>query len=267
MAPIRHLATFQSPFLSPSDSPIPSNMDDIHATELLRQNLTNALEREDTLNQALQTAQTEIQSLQNHALSHKKRYQQLDFLLEAEESKTHAERLARQSAEETTRQQRAEAVKLRKNEAIANRHCEAAEAEVISLQKDLSTERSAAVTAGKLTARLRGELRQAEANGMAAYDMLNDARAKIRALEQDLKLATDLISMFEQQAREFEGRAEKEHQRATEAENTLSATTSEIKNNQLEFSELLEKYNALEAGHSKCHTTDPIPLTDPTMPP
>ena len=238
-------------------------MDDIYATELLRQNLTDALEREDNLKQALQAAETEMQSLQNHVHEHKSRYQKLDDLLEAEEAKTHAERLGKQEAEETTRQHRAEFLKLRRNEAIANQHCEAAESEVINLQRDLSTERSAVVAAGQLSARLREELRQAEANGMAAYDMLNAARARIFTLEQDLKLATDRISVLEQQAREYEERVEKERQRMAEAGTTLSATTSETKNTELKFSDLLEKYTALEAEHSKCHPTDSAPVTNP----
>ena len=238
-------------------------MDDIYATELLRQNLTDSLEREDNLKQALQAAETEMQSLRTHAHEHKARYQKLDDLLEAEEAKTHAERLGKQEAEETTRQHRAEFLKLRRNEAIANQHCEAAESEVINLQRDLSTERSAVVAAGQLSARLREELRQAEANGMAAYDMLNAARARIFTLEQDIELATDRISVLEQQARGYEERVEKERQRMAEAETTLSATTSETKNTELRFSDLLEKYTAVEAEHSKCHPTDSPPVTNP----
>ena len=236
-------------------------MDDIYATELLRQTLTDALEREDAVKQALQAARNEMQSLQTHAHEHKQRYQQLDDLLEAEEAKTHAERLARQAAEETTRQHRAEVLKLRRNEATANQHCEAAESEVINLQRELSTERSAAVTAGIHSNRLREDIRQAEANGMAAYDMLDAARASICSLEQDLKLAADRISVLEQQARGFEEIAQKEHQQMTEAENTLSATTTEIKNTELRLSDLSKKYNALEAEHSKCHRTHSVPVT------
>lgn len=238
-------------------------MDDIYATELLRRNLTDALEREDNLKQALQAAETEKQSLRNHAREHKARYQKLDDLLEAEEAKTHAERLGKEEAEETTRQHRAEFLKLRRNEAIANQHCEAAESEVINLQRDLSTERSAVVAAGQLSARLREELCQAEANGMAAYDMLNAARARILTLEQDLKRATDRISVLEEQAREYEGRVEKERPRMAEAETTLSAAASETKETELKFSDLWEKYTALEAEHSKCHPADSAPATDP----
>ena len=238
-------------------------MDDIYATELLRQNLTDALEREDNLKQVLEAAETEKQSLRNHAREHKARYQKLDDLLEAEEAKTHAERLGKQEAEETTRQHRAECLKLRRNEAIANQHCEAAESEVINLHRDLSTERAAVVAAGRLSARLREELRQAEANGMAAYDMLNTARARIFTLEQDLKLATDRISVQEQQAREYEERVEKERQRMAETQTTLSATTPETNNTELKYSDLMEKYTALAAEHSKCHPTDSAPVTNP----
>ena len=245
----------------PSNPLIPSNMDDVYATELLRQTLTDALEREDALKQALQAAQNEMQSLQTHAHEHKQRYQQLDNLLEAEEAKTHAERLARQAAEETTRQHRAEVLKLRRNEATANQHCEAAESEVITLQRELSTERSAAVTAGIHSNRLREDIRQAEANGLAAYNMLDAARAKTCSLEQDLKLAADRISVLEQRAGGFEEMAQKEHQQMTEVENTLSATATEIRDTELKLSDLSKKYNALEAEHSKCHPADSVPVT------
>ena len=227
-------------------------MDDVYAGELLRQNLIDACERENRLSSELQAAQKELQEWQRCAIGYKTKYQELDDLLEAEEAKTNAERIARQEAEESTRRHRAEILKLKRNETIANEHCEAAESEIISLQRDLSTERSATKAAGLLSHRLREDLKTAESNQTTAYDSLDAAKAKVRGLQQDLRTAADHISMLEHQAKGFEGALQTQHERLTEAEKTLRAVARELTSSELEYSHLLEKHKALEAEHSTC---------------
>ena len=113
--------------------------------ELLRQSRTNARDEEHELTLKLQAAQEEIEELKRGAMTNKERFQKFDEALEVEEAKTNDERLARREAEETSRQHRAELSKAKRKEAIANEHCDAAEAEILNLKRDLSSERSAVV--------------------------------------------------------------------------------------------------------------------------
>lgn len=217
--------------------------------------LSDALERENLLTSELRAVQRSTQELQSRADEYRSKYQRLDDALEVEEAKTSAERLAREAAEETTRQHRAEVFISKRNEAIANQHCEAAESQIIDLQNSLSIKRSATATASNLSNRLREDLKLAKASETAAYDMLDAARAKVSELQEELVDAANDLYMLKRDARELEDIVQRENQRATEAENSLRVVLSEVKNNEIRFSELLERFNALEAKHGKCSCT------------
>lgn len=217
--------------------------------------LSDALERENLLTSELRAAQSSAQELQSRADEYKFKYQRLDDALEAEEAKTNAESLAREAAEEITREHRAAVLKSKRNEAIANQHCEAAESEINDLQQNLSVERSATETASNLSNRLREDLKLAEANETAAYDLLDAARAKVSELQQELLNAANDLCMLKRDASELEERVQRENQRATEAEDSLGIVLSELKSNGIRFSDLLERYNALEAKQCKCNCT------------
>ena len=229
-----------------------SAMDDIYATGLLQQSLIDAREREKRLGIELEAARAEMRESQRREMVFKAKYRELDDTLEAEEAKTNAERLAREKAEETARQHHVEVLKARRNEAVANEHCEAAEAEIGRLQMDLSMERSAIAAAGLLSTRLREDLNQAEINEMAAYDLLDAAKAKTRELEED---ATNRIQVLEIQAQRFEQAFQNEHQRLAEAEHALGAVIAELETSEFKLSDVVEEYEALEA---KCDTTKSV---------
>lgn len=216
--------------------------------------LSDALEREKLLTSDLRAAQSSAEELQSRAAEYKIKYQRLDDALEAEEAKTSAERLAREAAEETTREHCATVLKSKQNEAIAVQHCEAAESEVIDLQMTLSVERSATATASNLANRLQEDLELAEANERAAYDLLDAARVKVSDLQRELLDAANNLNILKGDARELEEMVQRENQRATEAENSLDVVVSELESNEIRFSDLLERYNALEAkqGERDC---------------
>lgn len=224
-------------------------MDDVYATELLQQSLIDACEREKGLNLKLQAAQDEMEELKRRAFVHKRRFQELDEALEIEEAKTNAERLARQEAEETARQHGVEVLTARKNETIAKEHCDAAESEILRLQSDLSMERSTTAGMDLQLCHFREDLGQSEYNGMVAYENLQAAKAKVCALQDDLGVALDRISMLERQARESEAAFKKEHWRVEEAEQASCAIADELKSNKSEPSNTLEKYNDPQAQH------------------
>ena len=201
-----------------------STMDDVYNMELLQQSLIDASERENRLLLALTAAREETEEFKRRAIVSKMRYQELDEALEVEEANTHAERLARQDAEEQIRQHRSDVLKAEKNEDIANKQCNAAEAEILQLQRRLSTERSATVAANILSGQLREDSQLAELDGLEAYKQLHAANEKVCILREELEIATDRISMLERQGREIEC------QRVDEAEMVFSATTYELEN-------------------------------------
>ncbi len=229
-----------------------SAMDDVYATELLQQSLIDARERAERLEMDLEAARAEMQESQRREMLCKAKYRELDDSLEAEEAKTNNERVAREKAEETVRRHQVEVLKARRSEAVANEHCEAAETEIISLQMDLSTERSALAAAGLLSTGLQEDLRQAEINEMTAYDLLDVAKAKTRELEQD---ATNRIQVLELQAQRFEEAFQSEHQRLAEAEHALGAVIAELETSEFKLSDVVGDYEALEA---KCDTTKSV---------
>ena len=226
-------------------------MDNVYAMELLQQSLTNAREGEHELTLKLQAAQEEIEELKREAMTNKTRFQELDEALEVEEARTNVESLAKQEAEETSRQHRAEASKAKRKETIANKHCDAAEAEILKLQKDWSSERSAVVAADRLSCRLREDIGLAKLNEKVVLDQLTAARIKVCTLQEDLEVAIDRITMLECQARRFEDSLKEDHQRMEEAEKTLGALTYELEKTRSTLGETLEKYDRLEAKHSK----------------
>lgn len=227
-------------------------MDDIYNVELLRQSLIDAGERESAHLLALQAAEEEMEELRKSTIVYKMKYQELDDTLEVEEGKTNTERLARQEAEETTRQYCAEVLKVKQRETIANKHCDAAESEVVKLQGDLSMERSATVAADLLLCRLREDLSLAEHNETAAYDELEAANARVCTLQEKLWAATNRISTLECRARDLEETVIKEQQRVGELENTLSAAADQLKNSKAQPSDTLEEYIGIETKPNKC---------------
>ena len=240
---------------------VPSTMDDVYATELLRQDLINACERENRLLSKLQAAEEETEELRLSAVFHKRKYQELDDALEVEEAKTNAERLARQAAEEIVRQHRHEISKVKQRETIANEHCDAAESEFIQLQKDLSTERTAAEAARLLVCRLREDLEFTELNKEAAYDQLNAAQAKICTLQADFGVATGHISVLERQARAFEKSSWTEYQQMDEAERYDGALMDELNGAGLELRDLLKEYIDFKANHNEYDCAEPETAT------
>ena len=225
--------------------------------------LFEAQEREERLTLQLQAAQEEFQELESCAAEYKLKYQHLDDALEAEQCKTNAEGLAREKAEETIAQLRAQALKLRRDEVNANKHCEVAEAEIVSLQEELTKERSKIAAWCEICSRLNEDLRRAETSELTAYDLLEAAKAKVCSLQEELIDITDHKIEAESKARGLEKRVQEEHQRATEAENALGVLMSNVKSKDVHFSDLLENYNALEAKHSECATEKPLVATIP----
>ncbi len=219
--------------------------------ELLRQSRTNARDEEHELTLKLQAAQEEIEELKRGAMTNKERFQKFDEALEVEEAKTNDERLARREAEETSRQHRAELSKAKRKEAIANEHCDAAEAEILNLKRDLSSERSAVVAADRLSCRLREDIGLAKLNEKVAYEQLTAARAKVSTLQEDLGVAIDHISLLECQVRDHEDSLKKEHQRIEETEEALGSVTCELEKTRSRLGKILEKYDKLEAKHNK----------------
>ena len=216
--------------------------------------LFDAHQREEALASELLSTQKELQEHESRAAEYKFKYQRLDDLLEAEQAATNAERLAREGAEETISQHRAQLLKLRRDEANANKHCEVAEAEIVSLREELSKERSKIAAWCELFSRLNEDVRRAESNESTAYDMLEASKTKARSLQEELTHTTERGKEIESRARNLEKRVREEHRRATEAETCLEGLMSEIKSKDLNFNNLLEKYNILSANHSKCNT-------------
>ena len=239
-----------------STSTISSDMEHYLASQLFE-----AQVREERLTLQLQTTQKELQELESRAAEFKFKYQRLDDALEAEQFKTNAERLAREEAEETIAQHRAQVLKLRRDEVNANKHCEVAEAEIINLREELSKERSKIAAWCELCSRLNEDVRRAETSELTAYDLLEAAKAKACSLQEELMDISEHKKKVEFQARSLEKRIQEEHQRATEAEHALDVLIYEVKSKDLQFSDLLEKYNALEAKHSECNTKRPVVAT------
>ena len=227
----------------------------------LASQLFDAQEREEALTLKLQTTQIKLQELENRAVEYKLGYQRLDDALEAEQFKTAAERLAREEAEETIAQHRAQVLKLRRDEVNANKHCEVAEAEIVSLREELSKERSKIAAWCELCSRLNEDMRRTETSELTAYDLLEAAKAKACLLQEELLDISEHKKNVEVQARILEKRVQGEHERATEAEHALDVLKYEVKSKDLHFSDLLEKYNALEAKHSECDTERPVVTT------
>lgn len=223
--------------------------------ELLRQSLIDAGEREDGHVLALQAAQEEMEELRRRTIMFKMKYQELDDALEVQEGKTNAERLARQEAEEITRQHRAEVLEANRGETIANEHCDAAESEVLRLQRDLSTERSATLARDLLLCQLREDLELAEHNETAAYDQLEAAKAKICTLQENFGAATNRISMLECQARDLEEKFVKDHQRVGEKEKAPNAVLHQVRNSTAQSSDIAERYNGVKTKRNKCDFT------------
>lgn len=231
-------------------------MDDVYAMELLRQSLIDACEREDRLILEFQTAQKEMEEMRRLAFVDRVRFQEIDEALEIEESKTNAERLARHEAEAKTRQYCLEISKTKQREHIANEHCDAAESEVLRLQRDLSKERAATVAMDRASSQLRDGLDLAKLNEMVASEQLIVAKAKLCELQKELRLATYRANMLERQGRELEESFEKEHRRTEETETALRAVTCESESNRLKLSEALEKYHHLAAKHNECDSPE-----------
>ena len=229
-----------------------ANMDDVYAMELLQQSLIEASEREKQLILDLQAAQEKVEQWKQAAFVSKSRFQELDQVLEDEEVKTNAERLARQGAEELTRQHHAEVLEAKRKESTANRQCDAAESEVLRLQSQLSAQRSAKVDADVILGQLREDLRLAELNGNTTSGQLHVAKTEILTLQKDLGVAMTRISIVERRARDSEETVKKEHERREEAEATLSAMSHECKDKALKLRKILGMYNELYAEHSQC---------------
>ena len=232
-----------------SNSSISSDMEHYLGSQLFE-----AQEREERLTLQLQAAQEEFQELESCAAEYKFKYQHLDDALEAEQCKTNAESLAREKAEETVAQLRAQVLKQRRDEVNANKHCEVAEAEIVSLQEELSKERSKIAAWCELCSRLDEDLRRAETSELTAYDLLEAAKAKACSLQEELIDIAEHKKEAEYKARGLEKSVQEEHQRATEAEIALHVLKSEVKSKDVHISDLLEKYDALEAKYSECGT-------------
>ena len=226
--------------------------------------LFDAHQREEALASNLLATQKELQEHESRAAEYKFKYQRLDDLLEAEQAATNAERLAREGAEETIAQHRAQLLKLRRDEANANKHCEVAEAEIVSLREELSKERSKIAAWCELFSRLNEDVRRAESSESTAYDLLEASKTKARSLQEELIQTSERTKEVESRARNLEKRVREEHRRATEAETCLEDLMSEMKSKDLNFNNLLEKYNILSADHSKCNTKRLAAASNPT---
>lgn len=218
-------------------------MDDIYAMELLQQRLIDASEREKKLIMDIKIAQEEREQWKYAAFVSKSRFQELDQALEDEEVKTNAERLARQEAEEMAQRHRAEVLDAKQKESIANKHCAAAESEVLRLQSELETQCSAKSNTDVVLSQLSEDLRLAEFNGNTSFGQLRVAKATISTLLEDLGVAKDHISILERQATE--------HEPMGEDESAFSRISHELKSLWLKFREILRTYNDIYAEHSR----------------
>ena len=246
--------------LYPSDKRTPNlqvfhaslEMNDARAQEVNRQILIDTLDREDALKLELEAAQKEIEQLKRRATRHASQLQELNDLLEAEEVKTYAERIARQNAEATACRYRAEALEAKRKERVANDHCDEAESEVLRLQREMTTERCMMATANRTLGQLREDLGLAEANWRGADEQLYAAKAKKYALDHDLAASNDRVRLLEDQAKDFEVTILKQHQRVEYAENTLRTMACELDDSNTKLHDSLERYKGLEAAHKQC---------------
>ena len=277
-----------------------SDMDEWYERELLRKDLIDAQERKAKLQKELQYAQAETIEAERQALHFKRKYQEIDNDLEAQEAETNRERLARERAEGAVRQAQSEVKKARRDEAIANEHCDSAEGEVIKLQKELSRERSVAVALRQkvseiqkakrneaiandhcdlaeteiirlqqelskersVTAALREDLRRAGMSETAAYVLIDGGDATIRALRGHLDIAKDRIRVLEVEAERREECFEEEQERLIEAEEALAAVANELKTNELKCIDIWETDLAQEAGNVRYDLATSKPATD-----
>ena len=231
-------------------------MDDAPAQEIDRQHLADALDREDELKLELEAAQEEVEQLKRLAIGHESKLQELNNLLEAEEAKTDAERTARQNAEATACRHRAETLEAKRKEKVANEHCEAAEMEILRLQREMKTERCTTATANRLIDQLREDLGLAEANRRGADEQLYAAKAKNYALDHDLATSNDRERILEDQAKDFEMTVLKQYQRVELAENALHTIAYKLEESNTKFCASMERYADLEAKH-KQHILSP----------
>ena len=228
-------------------------MNDARTQGIHQQHLIDALDREEGLKLELEAAQKQVERLKRRAIGHESQLQELNELLEAEEAKTHAERITRQEAEATACHYRAEALSAKQKERVANEHCDAAESEVFRLQREMTTGRRTIATANRLLGQLREDLGLAEANRRGAEEQLHAAKVKVHALDRDLATSTDRVSILEYQAKEFGETILKQHQRVEYAETALRTMACELEDSNTRLCDSMERYKDLEAAHKKCN--------------
>ena len=227
-------------------------MVDALAQETDRQHLIETLDREDGLKLKLEAAQKEVEHLKRRAIGHGSQLQELNDLLEAEEAKTYAERVARENAEATVCRYRAEALEAKRKERVANEHCDEAESEVLRLQRDLATERCMMATAKRLLGQVREDLVLAEANWRGGDEQLRDAKAKVNTMDHDLAISNDRVRILEDQARDLVEANLKQHQKVECVELALRTRTCELEDSNMKLRDSMERYKDLEAAHQKC---------------
>ena len=227
-------------------------MNDAYTQGIDRQYLLDARDREDRLKLELEAAQQEVSQLKRLAISHAFTLLELNSLLEAESAKTHFELTTRQTAETTTRHHLAETREAQRNEKIANQHCEAAELEIVGLQREITTERRTKATANRLLGQLREDLGQAEANRKCADEQLDAAKGEMYTLSHDLATSTTRVSVLEHQAQEMGEIILTQHQRVEFTETALRTMASQLEDSNMKLCDSMERYEDLEALHKKC---------------
>ena len=227
-------------------------MNDARLQGIDRQHLTDALVREDGLKLELEAAQKEVEQLKHRALYHESQLQELNSLLEAESAKTSAELMTRQNVQATACHYRAKTLSAQQKEKIANQHCEAAESEILRLQREVATERHTTATANRLLSGLREDLALTEASRKRADEQLDAATVKVSTLGHDLETSTERESLLERQARELGELISKQHQRVEFAENALRTMACELEDSNMKFCDSISRYADLEALHKQC---------------
>ena len=222
-----------------------------------RQHLIETLDGEDGLKLELEAAQKEVVRMKRRAIYHESQLRELNDLLEAEETKTYAERIARENAVVAACHYRAEALEAKRMEKVANEHCDEAESEVLSLQRELTTERCMMATANRLLGQLREDLVLAKANRRGGDEQLHAAKARVCTLDHDLATINDRVRILEGQAKDFEETILKQHQRVEYAENALRTIACELEDSNKRLCDSVERYNTLEAAHNNAFFPQP----------
>ncbi|KAM0805207.1 hypothetical protein BDR22DRAFT_959302 [Usnea florida] len=227
-------------------------MNDAQIQEIDRQHLIEILNREDGLMLKLEAAQKEVEQLKGRAIAHEYQLHEINDLLEAEEAKTYAERVARENAEATVCHYRAEALEAKRKERVANEHCDEAESEILRLQKELATERCMMATANRLLGQAREDLVLAEANWRGSYEQLRAAKAKVNTLHHDLAISNDRVRILEDQADDLVEANLKQHQKVECAELALRTMACELEDSNMKLCDSMERHKDLELAHKRC---------------